>query len=358
MKTAPTESTRQARHVAQNARVGQHTTLPLLPMTPLLKEKVWGGRRLRRPEGESAAPIGESWQAADLDEGVSTVSSGRFTGATLRELVERFGAQLVGTKAPPGRFPFLVKVIDTDDRLSVQVHPGPEQAQSMPGARSKEESWYFLADGGSVLHGLKTATNRDRFESVLAAGHVTELLREVPVRQGDLLHVAPGTIHAIGAGVLLLEVQEPSDTTFRVWDYGRNGLDGKHRPLHVEEALRVSTFEPAQPHAPHREMHALAPKVHGAVLVDTDCYRMEEIKIGAECTWRLSLSGETCVLATLVEGKANFRTTEQPPYAPTALESVLFPASMGYVDISASLDTTIVLVAIGGHPIAFANVGE
>ena len=330
----------------------QGMALPLLPIQPILKSKIWGGTHFPPPGDDEPGPIGESWQIADLEEGVTRIASGEMAGNSLRDLVERFGTALVGKRATAGRFPFLVKVIDAAQMLSVQVHPDDEGARHFAGAASKEETWYFLEGRGAVLHGLKQKTERPDFEAALRGGRVTDLLREVPARKGAVLHVPPGTLHAIGADVFLLEVQEPSDTTFRVWDYGRMGLDGKARPLHVNEALQVSSLDQAPTAGEPRAPTQLRGNVQATLLADTDCYRIEEVIMKAGSSWSLQLSGDTCVLATLLRGSIAYSSANDRSYPGRMLESMLIPAACQSVDITCSADATLILTGVGGCPLA------
>jgi mannose-6-phosphate isomerase len=225
-------------------------------MRPCFVEKLWGGSRLstlpaKMRDGHRPAQdigIGESWEVADLPEGHSSVDDDAvcvaFAGASLGSMVQRFGPELVGTAHAPDRFPILVKLIDAAEDLSVQVHPGQEYAASHPGMFSKDEAWLVTgtAAGGRVLHGFVDGVSRQLFIDAVRAGLPHELMRRVDVNVGDVLHVSPGVVHAIGAGVVVLEVQEPSDTTFRVWDFDRIDTTGKKRALHVEQALEVALF--------------------------------------------------------------------------------------------------------------------
>jgi mannose-6-phosphate isomerase len=253
-------------------------------MRPVFFEKVWGGDKLRRladkgaPEG---GPLGEAWEVADLPQGASVVASGPLAGRTLRELVEEHGAELIGDTAVDGRFPLLVKLIDAADDLSVQVHPGADDVRRFEGAASKEEAWVIVDvdDGGRVLHGFVDGVTPERFRASITDGTAGAQLRTVDVRAGDVVHVTPGTFHAIGRGVFLLEVQQPSDTTFRVWDWGRMGLDGKPRALHVEQALEVARYGP-QPDA--LAAPVALPTMNAAnreLLVDAGSFRMERLSL-------------------------------------------------------------------------------
>jgi len=217
-----------------------------LTFIPLMKEKVWGGRRLKELNKTLPAhgPVGESWELVDLHEDQSVVASGAAAGVRLHELITTWGGELMGGAGlDGGRFPLLVKYLDANQTLSVQVHPDAETAARL-GGRPKSEAWYILGvePGGVIYRGLKPGTDRAAMAAALASGNVEELLAVEQVRPGDLVPVPPGTVHAIGAGVLLAEVQQPSDTTYRVYDWGRDGLDGKPRALHIREALESIHF--------------------------------------------------------------------------------------------------------------------
>ncbi|HEX6883968.1 MAG TPA: type I phosphomannose isomerase catalytic subunit [Planctomycetota bacterium] len=206
-------------------------------------EKVWGGRTLARRPGIALPPgkIGETWEVVDREGENSIVATGGLKGLSLRELMKRHGADLLG-KVPPakeGRFPLLVKYIDASESLSVQVHPDDESCTRIPGAEAKTEAWYVVdAQPGSTLYaGLRPDVTAREFERVADGPGVVETLLAWEVRPGDCLLVPGGTVHAISAGITILEVQQNSDTTYRLWDWGRTG-----RETHVEQALRCIRF--------------------------------------------------------------------------------------------------------------------
>jgi mannose-6-phosphate isomerase class I len=211
-------------------------------MRPLLMPRIWGGHRLDKHFGEDRIePIGEAWLVADLVEGFSSTVSGR----SFTDLVSELGSTMRG--AFGDRFPLLVKIIDADADLSIQVHPSHTEAKRFPGAQSKDESWLILdaRDDAYIYFGFNRKYSESQVREALIQGTITDLLEKVQVRAGDVFRIGPGTVHAIGKGITLLEVQEPSDTTFRVYDYERPGLDGKPRALHVEEAMSVATLDRA-----------------------------------------------------------------------------------------------------------------
>lgn len=217
---------------------------PIMRFEPLYKQVVWGGRRLaplldRQLPG--ADPIGESWEVVDLPGDQSKVVGGPAHGATLAQLRQRWQEELMGRAALlEGRFPLLLKFIDAARTLSVQVHPDEGACARLGGgARPKTEAWYIIdRDPGAELYvGLAPGVTRETFAEAIGQGTVDELLHRLPVEPGDFVYLPSGTIHAIGQGIALAEVQQSSDTTYRVFDWNRLGLDGKPRQLHVAEAL-------------------------------------------------------------------------------------------------------------------------
>ncbi len=225
----------------------------LLRFEPLYQERVWGGRGLEATLGRvlpGKKPIGEAWEIVDRPEAQSVVAHGRHSGKTLRQLIETHAADLMGPgwdKKKP--FPILVKWLDCRERLSLQVHPPAAIAPQLKG-EPKTETWY-IADtqpGAGLLVGLKKGVTRDQFEQALKENALEPLVHRFPVAEGDSILVRSGQIHAIDAGNLILEIQQNSDTTYRVYDWGRVGLDGKPRQLHVKESLasiKWDDFEPA-----------------------------------------------------------------------------------------------------------------
>lgn len=221
---------------------------PLYPLLfePVYKDYLWGGDRIRRvyrPDAP-AGVVAESWEIADHPDGMSVVVNGPLRGRTLAELDERMGERLLGSRCPGRRFPLLIKLIDSRDRLSVQVHPDDASAAQF-GGEAKTEMWYLLdADPGArVFAGLRPGTDRARFEQALRDHTFEDCLKAIPVRKGEAVFIPGGRVHAIDAGCFILEVQQNSNTTYRVYDWGRVGADGRPRALHVEEALRVMRWD-------------------------------------------------------------------------------------------------------------------
>ncbi len=219
-----------------------------LKSAPLFQPRIWGGRRMHDvlgkalPQGQN---IGESWEVADLPEGQSTIANGAFRGQTLGSVVRRYGEAITGARGFAGPFPLLIKFIDAQQVLSVQVHPDAETCRRMGKGRLKTECWYILrAEPGAVIYkGLKEGVTRERFAQAIREGTVADLLAAVPVSEGECHFIPAGVVHTLGAGLLIAEAQTPSDTTYRVFDWNRVDDAGKPRQLHIEEALQSIHFD-------------------------------------------------------------------------------------------------------------------
>ncbi len=224
---------------------------PLL-LTPVYKDYLWGGTSI--PTRFNRAPhrgrCAESWELCDHADGMSIVSNGRLEGTSLHDLLLEMGPDLVGAEAPADTFPILVKIIDAAQKLSVQVHPNDQTAPRV-GGKAKSEMWYILdaAPGARYYAGLVTGTTPETFDAALEDGTVQNLLKSHPATPGRLAYIRGGCVHAIGEGCLILEVQQNSNTTYRVYDWDRVDADGHPRELHIEKARRVIDWElaPADP---------------------------------------------------------------------------------------------------------------
>jgi mannose-6-phosphate isomerase len=223
---------------------------PLQPLRlePILKELIWGGRRLGTLLGKPLGPgacYAESWEVADHRDDVSLVAEGPLKGTTLRGLVQHRASELLGPSlGPRDQFPLLVKFLDAHQVLSVQVHPDDERGWRLASDNGKTEAWVVVhAEPGSLIYaGLRSGVTRADFAAAIETGAVEPLLHRFEPRPGDCILIPAGTVHAIGAGVMLAEIQQMSDATFRVHDWGRLGGNGKPRALHLAEALESTDF--------------------------------------------------------------------------------------------------------------------
>ena len=235
----------------------------LYPLTfrPLLKERIWGGRNLERLYDKPLPPekpIGESWEISDRPGGdVSVIANGPLAGKDLHWLMQQHRADLLGntaTAATPAdgtaadRFPLLIKILDARDTLSLQVHPPPDRAIELKG-EPKTELWYVAhaEPGAELFVGLKRGVTRQQFEKKIASGTVAECFHSIKVKAGDTMFLPSGRVHALGGGLVIFEIQQNSDTTYRVFDWNRVGLDGKPRELHVEQSLASINFNDFEP---------------------------------------------------------------------------------------------------------------
>jgi mannose-6-phosphate isomerase len=266
----------------------------LYPFTfhPIYKERVWGGRELERLYGKNlppGRPIGESWEISDRPGDVSVIANGPLAGRTLRWLMEEHRAELVGAAKPAAadRFPLVCKILDAREKLSLQVHPPAAGAAGLPG-EPKTEMWYVAdaAPGAELFVGLKDGVTRSEFERKISDGSVAECFHQVPVRTGDAMFLPSGRVHAIGAGLVIFEIQQNSDTTYRVFDWNRLGLDGKPRELHVAPSLASINFRDFEPQpVPSRFIHDGL--VQKRLLVDDPLFSAESWEVGSGAAGRL-----------------------------------------------------------------------
>lgn len=219
-----------------------------LKFVPLLKEKVWGGNKLTSDFGKRGAGlIGESWEISGVKGNISIISNGILKGSLLTDLIHDYGTALLGAKVIEkygGEFPLLFKFIDANQDLSVQLHPNDSIAQERHQSFGKTEMWYILSseEGARLILGFNREMDKKTYLSHLEKGELTNILHEEKVTKGDAFFIAPGTVHAIGAGVVLAEIQQTSDITYRIYDWDRPGIDGKMRELHTDLALDVIDF--------------------------------------------------------------------------------------------------------------------
>lgn len=280
--------------------------MKFIQFEPIYKERVWGGRRLERSLGRSlpdSAPYGESWEIVDRQEDQSVVLDGSFKGLTIRQLLEQEGDYVMGPDWPKGKFfPILVKWLDCRERLSLQVHPPKEMAKVL-GGDSKTENWYIAeADpGAEIVAGLTLGATRESFEKSLKSEQLEPLLHTISTEQGDSQFIPSGRLHAIGGGHLILEIQENSDTTYRVYDWGRLGLDGHPRELHVRESLESTDFEDLEP-------SKVSSREEDVILADCDEFRIQKKVLGSE---GIDLESDTEPrLVSVVEGELDIIDAE------------------------------------------------
>ena len=224
--------------------------MPAYQLLPACKDYIWGGQKLKTGFGIQSElnPLSEAWVLSCHPDGPSVLADGPFAGLTLTEYLEKAGKAALGTACQSfENFPMLIKLIDAKKDLSIQVHPSDEYALAHEGQYGKTEMWVVLdaEEGASLYYGFDREVSLEEFSRRVEDGTLTEVLKKVPVKTGDVFFIPSGTLHAIGAGLVIAEIQQNSNVTYRVFDYGRLGADGKPRPLHVEKALAVTDRRPA-----------------------------------------------------------------------------------------------------------------
>lgn len=316
---------------------------PLL-FQPIYRRYIWGGRRFETTLGRSL-PAGddfaESWELVDRAADQSVVAAGPLAGRTLGDVVRTQGRDLLGRHAPLPRFPLLFKFLDACHDLSVQVHPDDARAARLsPPDRGKTEAWYVLdaAPGSRIYAGLRPGTNRQTLAAALEAGRCDEVLHSFAPRAGDCVFIPAGTVHAIGAGLLVAEIQQSSDVTYRLFDWNRVGADGRPRPLHIEAGLEAVThFEPVEP------TRALASGEAAACrLVTSDFFLLDDV--APRGSWSVG-GDDTCHFLAVVSGRLRFDPAWQLPDLPRG-SCVLLPAAIGRQAVQADPDTRLLHVSL------------
>jgi len=291
-----------------------------LKFRPILKQRIWGGQKLREfgkeiPSGEK---IGESWELADLPEDKSVISNGEFAGKTLSWAIQNHPKEITGDENFTGSFPLLIKLLDAQDILSVQVHPDEQTCIRLGKGEPKTECWYIItAEPGAVIYkGLKKGVAKDTFAAATQKGNVAELLTKVTVEAGECHFLPAGTAHSIGAGLLIAEIQTPSDTTYRVFDFNRVDDTGKPRQLHIEAALESIHFDASEDN--------LSVTTTGR-LVDCKYFKIDKGHQGQNCELLLS-AGEMKTLMILT-GLGTILPTEGNPVEFKTGDTILVPAA-------------------------------
>jgi mannose-6-phosphate isomerase len=322
----------------------------LYPLTfqPIFKERVWGGRKLAQLYGKTLPPdrpIGESWEISDRPGDVSVIANGPLAGKDLHWLMEHHGADLLGPLDPsPKRFPLLIKILDAQEKLSLQVHPPAAKAAEL-GGEPKTEMWYIAdAQPGAELYvGLKRGMRREDIERKTRDGTVAGCFHRIPVKQGDVMFLPSGRVHAIGAGLVIFEIQQNSDTTYRVFDWRRVGLDGKPRELHTSQSLASIDFEDFEPSLASQDYHD-AGAIRIRPLVDDPLFRVEALT----STRNSAVHSTDAELRIIGVVKGRIRVTDGDH--PIALESghfCLIPHSVKACEMEFDPDSSILLTRFG-----------
>lgn len=329
-----------------------------LTFTPVFKDYIWGGRNFQTKLGRALPPgiVAESWEISGHPSDPTTVNNGPLSGKTLLEVLELLGLDLVGTRSQAmlqrGKFPLLIKLLDANQPLSVQVHPDDDYAATHEdGELGKTEMWYILEaqPGARLIYGLKPGVTPESFRQSLEAGHLELCLHELPVKPGDAVFIPAGSVHAIMDGILLAEIQQNSDTTYRVYDWNRVGPDGKSRPLHIDKALEVINFTQVEPgpYAPQlveetgflkREMITACPYFNVERVIFTEA--------GAAFTG--NTAGQTFEIWGTMSGRCQVEGTG-PSLDLPSVQFTLLPAALGGFTIKALEPSVLLRAYVPAH---------
>ena len=314
---------------------------------PIYKEMVWGGTRLAQMFNRTlpSSKVGESWDISCRPGEMGIIENGPYTGESFENYIGKSKAKILGTRlANCEKFPLLVKIIDANDALSIQVHPDDAQARQRGGEDGgKSEMWYVLnpPHDGKLIIGLKPGISREKLAEAYENGTVEDCINYLPVAVGDIINIPAGLVHALTPGIIVAEVQQNSDITYRLYDYNRLGLDGKPRPLHVEDALAVSDFEEK---IPKQAVPGLGVKMGENELTYSICNPyFAIIKYDISVPLMEASNPEAFSIFTCVDGNAEIRTGAMTVEVPTG-GSVFIPAGMGEYVITPANGKKVVLI--------------
>jgi mannose-6-phosphate isomerase len=314
---------------------------------PIFKDRIWGGRELERLYGKKipAGQIGEAWEISDRPGDASVIANGPLAGKDLRWLMENHAAEILGGAKPAAenRFPLLCKILDAREKLSLQVHPPASKAAELKG-EPKTEMW-FIADAApdaSLYVGLKKGVTRAEFEQKISDGSVADCFHRIPVKAGYTMFLPSGRVHAIGDGLVIFEIQQNSDTTYRVFDWNRVGLDGKPRELHVAQSLAsidFNDFEPKLVPANYRQ----GPNFKFRQLVEDPLFNVQEMVF--ENAGSVKLAGRYLRIIAVTKGAANISDDSSGIVAELkAGDFCLVPASLKNVEVKLAADSSFLCV--------------
>lgn len=294
-----------------------------IKLKPAVKDYIWGGTRLRDEYGikTDLNPVAEAWVLSCHKDGESIADGGEFHGMTLTSIIEKCGLDILGEKAKQfDFFPILVKLIDAKGNLSIQVHPSDEYALEHEGQYGKTEMWYVVDcdEGASLYYGFKEKISKEEFKARIENDTILEVLNKVPVQKGDCFFIESGTIHAIGEGLLIAEIQQNSNLTYRVYDYGRVGADGKPRELHIEKALKVTTLnEPTHKYG----------KLDTNLLAECKYFTSEILEL--QNTAKINVTSDSFVNLLCLEGEGQIDDVKFKKG-----ESIFIPAGLGELELN------------------------
>lgn len=313
--------------------------MSILKLSPAGKDYLWGGTRLIKEYGKTFRwdKLAETWELSCHPDGLCIIAEGEFSGKTLVEYIQKKGTAILGTKCQHmEQFPLLIKFIDAKNDLSVQVHPSDEYALKYEGQYGKTEVWYVIdtQPGAFIYYGFKETISNEEFEERIQNKTLLEVLNKVEVKKGDVFFIAPGTIHAIGGGNLIAEIQQNSNVTYRVYDYGRIGSDGKERELHIDKAKAVTKCTP-----PKRDND------FGSHLVSCDYFTVDKYVLDGKLEKKMSGTVDTTSFASVLvlDGKGTIRAGAEVMEVKKG-DSIFMEAGTGKFEVEGELEMLITTV--------------
>ena len=316
--------------------------MEIMKLIPTGKDYLWGGTRLRDEYGKKIdmTPLAESWECSVHPDGPSFVSNGQYKGKTLKEVLDEH-PEYIGTKAN-GVFPILAKFIDAKKDLSVQVHPDDEYARENENDNGKTEMWYIIDadEGASLIYGFKHKVTKEILERAIERGELDKHLQKVEVHKGDLYFVPAGTVHGIGKGILLAEIQESSNVTYRVYDYDRVDKNGKKRQLHFDKAVQVMDMGVVPDIKQKRRMVKYYPGCSRELLCRCKYFETERIQVTKGFSF--SVREESFQVLMCLDGYGQVEVDGDKPVRFTKGETVFLPAGIGRCLIIG--DTTVLKI--------------
>jgi mannose-6-phosphate isomerase len=329
----------------------------IYPLTfePVFRDYIWGGRNLETKLGRTLPPgiVAESWDISGHPSSPTKVDDGPLAGQTLPEVLNLLGAQLVGSRSQTmlerGKFPLLIKLLDANKPLSVQVHPADEYANAHEnGELGKTEMWYILhaRPGAYLIYGLKPGVTPNSFRRALEEGHLETCLHQLPVKAGDAIFIPAGSTHAIMDGIVLAEIQQNSDTTYRVYDWNRVGADGKPRPLHVDKAIDVINFDQVEPGPFLPRLLEEGEGVRRELITGCPYFNVERVTFEqTAASFKGQCNGPTFEIWGTVSGLSRVVWAGESVELP-AVRFTLLPAVLGNFEIEAPAPTTMLRVYV------------
>ena len=306
--------------------------MEVMRLKPVGKDYLWGGTRLREEYGKDIdlTPLAETWECSTHPDGPSTVANGVCRGRLLSDVLAEH-PEYIGTKTSDGRLPVLAKFIDARQDLSVQVHPDDAYARAHEGDNGKTEMWYVVdaLPGATLIHGFRHPVTADILRQAIETGTLERHLRRVPVHRGDVFFVPAGTVHGIGAGTLIAEIQESSNVTYRVYDYDRVDKDGRHRQLHFDQAMAVMNCGAQTERLHYPRLVRYYAGCSRERLCRCRYFDVERIRSTRGFTFSVLDASFQIIMILNGEGRIETMDTEQKPIRFRRGDTLFFPAAIG-----------------------------